>query len=214
MEMKKKHANLTVPNLLAGMRLLLVAPFVACYLTGHTVWAWVLLGLSGLAGILDGMLARRLGQVTGLGRVLDPVAGKFTQSAVTVCLAVEQPLLLPLLGIFLLKECLMLIGGIILVANRKRPCAAQWYGKVAAASFYLSFLTVDALKGIWHYEDISLTCILLSVTAGFMIYAFIRYLGIFGEWVRAARGGQNQEEEAFECLAQKTGQQAECNKEP
>lgn len=187
--MKKRNENWNIPNLLTGMRLLLVAPFMACYLTGHTVWAWVILGVSGATDFFDGKLARHLGQVTDLGKILDPAADKVTQGAVAVCLAVRQPLLLPLLGIFLLKEFLMLLAGIVLVANRKRPCAAKWYGKVATASFYVSFVTVVALKGLWHYESFSLTCILLSVTAGFMIYAFVRYLGVFAQLLRSQDPG-------------------------
>lgn len=183
--MKKRNENWNIPNLLSGMRIVLVAPFLVCYLTNHTIWAWVILGVSGVTDFLDGKLARRLNQITDLGKILDPAADKVTQGAVAVGLAVKQPLLLPLLGIFLFKEFLMLIAGIILVANRKRPCAAKWYGKIATASFYVSFVTVVALKAIWHYESFSLTCILLSITAGFMIYAFLRYFGVFVHLLRS-----------------------------
>lgn len=179
--MKKKNENLTIPNLLSGVRILLIAPFVACYLTDHTIWAWVVLGVSGVTDFLDGRLARHLNQITDLGKILDPAADKMTQGAVAICLAIKQPLLWPLLGLFVLKEFLMLIAGVILVKHKKRPCAAKWYGKIATVSFYVSFVTVVALKGIWHYESLFVTSILLSVTAGFMIYAFIRYFQVFVE---------------------------------
>ena len=165
--------------------MLLVAPFLACWLLDYTVWAWVILGVSGATDFLDGKLARHLGQVTSLGKVLDPAADKITQAAVAVGFAVKRPILLPLLGIFLCKEFLMLVAAVVLVARHRRPCGAKWYGKVSTAAFYLSFITLVALGSIWHYESVALTCILLSITAGFMIYAFIRYLGVFVELLRS-----------------------------
>jgi cardiolipin synthase len=70
----------TVPNALTLMRLVGVLPFVllsAQAQQANAVWArWgVLLLFAGIAGsdVLDGWLARRLGQVTLLGRTLDHV---------------------------------------------------------------------------------------------------------------------------------------------
>ncbi len=201
--MKQKSENWNLPNLLSFLRILLIAPFAACYLTGHTVWAWVVLGLSGLSDCLDGKLARRRNQVTELGKLLDPVADKLTQGAVAVCLAVRQPLLWPLLGMFVLRELLLLLGGVILMAKKRRPCAAQWYGKVATVLFYLSFATVFALGAIWHYESLTLTLVLLSITAGFLIYAFLRYAQLF---VRLLRSQDPKDHMEFRLFPQKPRQ--------
>lgn len=201
--MKQKSENWNLPNLLSFLRILLIAPFAACYLTGHTVWAWVVLGLSGLSDCLDGKLARRRSQVTELGKLLDPVADKLTQGAVAVCLAVRQPLLWPLLGMFVLRELLLLLGGVILMAKKRRPCAAQWYGKVATVLFYLSFATVFALGAIWHYESLTLTLVLLSITAGFLIYAFLRYAQLF---VRLLRSQDPKDHMEFRLFPQKPRQ--------
>lgn len=201
--MKQKSENWNLPNLLSFLRILLIAPFAACYLTGHTVWAWVVLGLSGLSDCLDGKLARSRNQVTELGKLLDPVADKLTQGAVAVCLAVRQPLLWPLLGMFVLRELLLLLGGVILMAKKRRPCAAQWYGKVATVLFYLSFATVFALGAIWHYESLTLTLVLLSITAGFLIYAFLRYAQLF---VRLLRSQDPKDHMEFRLFPQKPRQ--------
>ena len=58
-----------------------------------------------------------------------------------------------------------------------------WQG--ATILFYVSFVTIFALKAIWHYESMTLTGILLSVTAGFMIYAFLRYFQVFVHILRS-----------------------------
>jgi cardiolipin synthase len=111
--------------------------------------------------------------------MLDPFADKLTQGTVAACLAIKQPMLIWLLAIFVFKEVSMIIGGCILVKKKKKPCGAKWFGKVATTMFYISFTLIVALKGIWHYENDILTITMLSITAAFMIYAFIRYCRIF-----------------------------------
>ena len=61
---------LTVPNLVSLIRLLLVPVFGWLIATGHDGWAVVVLAVSGASDWLDGVLARRLHQVSRLGQPL------------------------------------------------------------------------------------------------------------------------------------------------
>lgn len=178
--MKKEiNKNITIPNALSVLRLLLIPAFVF-YFLGNRVWeAAIVLILSGLSDLFDGMIARKLNQITALGMMLDPLADKLTQAAVAVCMAIQQPMLIPLLAVFVLKEGAMIIAACVLLKKKKRPCAAQWYGKAATAMFYVAFAVIVALKGIWNYENNLLTITLLSVTVFMMVYALIRYFQIF-----------------------------------
>ena len=63
--------------------------------------------------------------------------------------------------------------------KKKRPTASKWYGKVATILFYFSFVVIVAMKGFFQVENLAVTITLLSVTAAFMIYAFIQYVKIF-----------------------------------
>ena len=84
----------TVPNILCYFRIVLIAPmliffFIARsndYAEKYTISAAACLVLSGLSDFFDGMLARKLNQVTELGKMLDPVADKLTQIAMMFCL--------------------------------------------------------------------------------------------------------------------------------
>ena len=157
------------------MRIILFVPFVI-YFVHDQIWqAAVVLVISGLSDMLDGMIARKFNQFTELGQMLDPLSDKMTQGAVAVCLAVEQPVLIPLLAIFVIKEILMVAAGCLLIKKGKKPGGSKWYGKVATTLFYLSFTTIVALKGIWGIEDMRVTVTLLSITAVSMIYAFVQY---------------------------------------
>lgn len=173
--MKKRNKNINIPNALSLLRIILIVPFVVYFVHDEIPQAALVLVISGLSDMFDGMIARRFNQFTELGQMLDPLSDKLTQGAVAVCLAIKQPVLIPLLAIFIVKEVLMVAAACVLIQRKKRPGGSKWYGKVATTLFYLSFITIVALKGIWGIENLAITLTLLSITAAFMIYAFIQY---------------------------------------
>jgi cardiolipin synthase len=68
---------LTWPNVITLVRLALIPVYVwLLFSTPHQVLAGLLLGALGITDWIDGYLARRLHQVTTLGKVLDPVADR------------------------------------------------------------------------------------------------------------------------------------------
>lgn len=182
---KKAHnQNLTVPNALSVLRILLIPFFAYYFLQGEMVAAVVVLALSGLSDAFDGMIARRFNQITELGKLLDPFADKLTQGTVAVCIAIRYPSIWPLLALLVLKEFVMLCGACHLFKNHKKPCAAKWYGKVSTLLFYVSMTLIVVLDGFFDLPERTFNMIstgALVVTAGFMVYAFIRYFGVFRE---------------------------------
>ncbi|WP_312691946.1 CDP-alcohol phosphatidyltransferase family protein [Caproiciproducens sp.] len=177
--MKNRNKNINIPNGLSLLRIILIIPFVYYFMRNELLQAAVVLIISGLTDMFDGMIARRFNQFTELGQMLDPLSDKLTQGAVAICLAIEEPVLIPLLGIFILKEALMVIAACFLIKKNKRPGGSKWYGKVATTLFYISFAIIVALKGIWKIQNLTVTIILLSITAAFMIYAFVQYFKMY-----------------------------------
>jgi cardiolipin synthase len=81
----------TVPNALSFLRLLGVPLFLWLVLGPEADgWALALLAASGVTDYLDGYLARRLGQTSRLGQVLDPVADRLYILAVVIGLALRD----------------------------------------------------------------------------------------------------------------------------
>ena len=81
----------TVPNLLSMLRLAGVPVFLWLVLGPEADgWALALLMVSGVTDWLDGYLARRLGQYSALGEILDPVADRLYILAVVVGLALRE----------------------------------------------------------------------------------------------------------------------------
>ena len=98
----------TLPNLLSVVRLAGVPVFLWLVLGPEADgWALTLLAVSGVTDFLDGYLARRLGQTSALGQILDPVADRLYILAVVVGLALRDvipwwaALLLPLRDVLL-----------------------------------------------------------------------------------------------------------------
>jgi len=70
---------LNLPNLLTLTRILLIPVFVILFATptpDRSLSAAVIFVVAAVTDLLDGYLARRSGQVTALGKLLDPIADK------------------------------------------------------------------------------------------------------------------------------------------
>ncbi len=184
MSQQKKpiNQNLTIPNALSVLRILIIPFFAWSFLQDRLVLAVGLLVFSGLSDCVDGFIARKLNQVTELGKMLDPLADKLTQGVVALCLAVKFPVIGPVLLVFIVKELVMLCCAIALLKKKKRPCAAQWYGKVATVMFYVSVALIVVMDGFFQMEGMAfqvISYVLLGLTAGMMIYSAVRYFQIF-----------------------------------
>jgi cardiolipin synthase len=69
-------ATLTAANQLTLVRLMLVPCLVILVVYGFNGWALIAFVVAGITDGLDGLIARRAGQRTSLGALLDPMADK------------------------------------------------------------------------------------------------------------------------------------------
>ena len=169
----------TVPNIITYIRFILIVPFAWFFLLEEYIPAAICIGLSGLTDCFDGFAARKLNQVTSLGKILDPIADKVTLLVVVVCMVIYVPAVLPVLVTLLLKDVLMLLGGPDLIKKGLTPPAAKWYGKVGTVVFYFSVCIIVFLKAVFSYENFALDFTLLSLTALTMLFALYQYGKIY-----------------------------------
>jgi cardiolipin synthase len=125
-------APVTLANGLTLLRGALIAPLVVGVLGGHRWWAVAAFGLAVLTDALDGLVARRRGEVTLMGAVLDPVMDKLLYLALFAAMSGvgRLPWLAPL---FYGVPQLGLGLGAILLWERRERLGARWPGKAAAA---------------------------------------------------------------------------------
>ena len=77
---------LTVANQLTLLRMGLSPLLVVLVLQGELGWALAIFVVAGLTDLLDGLVARRSGQQTTLGAMLDPVADKVLLTSAFIAL--------------------------------------------------------------------------------------------------------------------------------
>lgn len=165
---------MTVPNALSFIRILLITPFVAFFISGYYIPAAVMVALSGLSDCFDGLIARRFHQESEIGKILDPLADKLTLIAIGVCLIFLEPYLLPIMITMVVKDTLMLIGGTIIIKKGIIPPKSVWYGKLSTFLFYLTVGGI-VLMSVLDYHNKVLTLSLLGVTLALMLFSLVMY---------------------------------------
>lgn len=121
----------TIPNILSLIRLALVPLFLMLILVGQDVAALVVLVVSSATDFLDGVLARRLNQVTRLGQLLDPAADRLFIFATLIGLAFRGAVPWWLVAIVVGRDVLLLVLGIILANQGYGPLPVHRVGKMA-----------------------------------------------------------------------------------
>ncbi len=122
---------LTVPNILSFFRLALVPVFLVLVIEGYDVLALIVLIVSSLTDFLDGVLARRLNQVSRLGQLLDPAADRFFIFATLIGLAVRGIVPWWLVVIIVGRDVLLVVIGITLANFGYGPLPVHHIGKIA-----------------------------------------------------------------------------------
>jgi CDP-diacylglycerol--glycerol-3-phosphate 3-phosphatidyltransferase len=120
----------TAPNLITLSRLVLILIAAAFFFSGHMLTGIVLAIIGGVTDYLDGWLARRTGQVTRLGEILDQFCDIFYESLV-LYIAIAQFHFLPLwvLPIYLARE-LWVTTIRRFMAGHQLNIASNFYGKL------------------------------------------------------------------------------------
>jgi len=127
----------TIPNALSTVRLLLVPVFLALVLTGQDLAALVVIIVSSATDYLDGIIARRFGQITKLGQLLDPAADRLFIFAAVIALAVREVVPWWVVIVIVGRDVLLAALGVVLAQHDYGPLPVHHLGKLATfALFY------------------------------------------------------------------------------
>ena len=146
---------LTVPNLISFARLAGVPLFLYRFLVADRVgWAVVVLAIGGTSDWIDGYLARRLGQVSRLGELLDPLADRLYILATLLAFTAREVVPWWFTVALLARELVLLVTLVLLRRRGYGPPPVHYLGK--AATFILLFafpmllLAWGASSGVVH----------------------------------------------------------------
>ena len=179
--------NLTVPNALSFLRIIIIPPMARFLLKQDYILAGLMLLISAVSDALDGLIARKFNQITQLGKILDPIADKLTLISLVICVNILYPDILLFVLVMFVKELLMLFGGGVLLVFRIRPPAAKWFGKIATILFYTSVITIVMLNAVWSYTNRTLTILLFALTAFMMLFSLVMYSVMFINLIKEKR---------------------------
>jgi len=152
---------LSLPNVVTTPRLVLVPWFVWLLLQPHhRDWfpAAVLLAALGTTDWLDGQLARRLDQVTKLGKVLDPVADRVLLATAVIGILAVGDVPVPIAVIAMAREGLVAGATVALAMAGARRIDVTLVGKAGTFGLMLAFpLFLAGHSTIsWHHTALVL----------------------------------------------------------
>ena len=172
--LKKLFTNVwNVPNVLTMIRLALVPVFVLAFQSGKTKWALAVFCAASLTDMLDGMLARKLNQITDFGKLFDPLADKLMVLTALFCQGAAGIFPWTAILIVLAKELLMMLGGAFML-SRGIVVYANYFGKTEQVSFILS-LILSFFHGELAAAGVQLDLSLLWITVGLALLAMCLY---------------------------------------
>ncbi|MEX0821195.1 MAG: CDP-alcohol phosphatidyltransferase family protein [Rhodothermales bacterium] len=160
----------TLANMLSMIRLLLVVPITYLILTdGPMGWLFGLIGLALVTDWFDGRIARWSSTVSEWGKVLDPLADKIAGVAIVMALVVRGSLPTWFLTLLVVRDALIVLGGVVLARRTGHVVMSGLMGKIAVTALSLTVLAA-LLRA-----DPPLIRYCVWITAGLMVYSFLLY---------------------------------------
>lgn len=171
---------MTLANQLTVLRLLLAPAVVICILYGRFGLALAAFLLAGITDVMDGVLARRLGENSDLGALLDPLADKvlIVSAVVTLAAPIEAvSVRIPAwVAILMLSRdaTILFVAGAYNLAVARRRFAPSRLGKAATVISVVGILWF-LLANLFHLDSI-VTPLLLAAMVTLTAITSLQYL--------------------------------------
>ncbi|HET9771727.1 MAG TPA: CDP-alcohol phosphatidyltransferase family protein, partial [Acidimicrobiia bacterium] len=138
--------------------------------------AWVLGGLAATDWV-DGYLARRLGQVSELGKVLDPTADRILLGTVVISLLIDGHVPAVVGWSVLVREVLISAAVLALAAAGARRIDVQWAGKAGTLALMVAFpLFMMGTPGPWGRPSLVIAWLFAAPGMALSWYAAVTYV--------------------------------------
>jgi cardiolipin synthase len=137
--MPASSAVVTVPNVLSFARIALIPAFSWLSANERTrLWGILLFAVVVSTDWVDGYVARRTGQVSELGRILDPVADRLAIGAGLLTFAISGIFPFWAALLILVRDVAVLLGGAAVLWGRDIRIEVRWIGKIATFSLMVA----------------------------------------------------------------------------
>jgi cardiolipin synthase len=172
----------TIPNLLSFLRIALIPVFVWLIVDEDTTFAGLMLfSVVAATDWLDGTIARATGQVSELGKVLDPVADRLAIAAGLIALVIRGAFPLWAALLILVRDVAILIAGLVLLRRSVR-IEVRMVGKVATFALLLGIGAVS-----WGTLGYPLSAAALAIGWSCYVVGIVEYYAATVLYVQDAR---------------------------
>ncbi len=178
-ESSRRPGVLTVPNLVSVGRILMVGVFwwlVAEDLPAAA--AWLLIVMAG-TDWLDGWLARRLGQVTDLGAMLDPLGDSLMMASAVVAGMIKAWVPVAVGTVLLVRFAVVAAWSLWVTGRAREAITVRMSGKVAITLLFIAmpaFYFADGSAGAVGSAFEVLGWLTAVVGLGFYWWSGVHYL--------------------------------------
>ncbi len=163
--------RLTVGNAISLLRVVLL-PFllhaIAQPIEEAMLTVVVLSVTIAMTDMLDGLVARRLNQVSELGRVFDPVADKICTGTGTIWLYMYRGLPLWIVLLVVGRDVLILIGSVLVARKRRVVMPSAQIGRVTTTVLTVT-LFIYVIDWTWPQQVLVIASGIL-VASSFVVY--------------------------------------------
>ena len=137
------------PNALSLLRVALLPFIILSLRNGMDALLLALMALAAATDYFDGFLARRTGQVTDLGKVLDPLADKICVNTMVATIWLWRGFPGWAAIMILARDLLILLGGWLILKKKKAVPVSNWPGKIAVTVMAATIICYAMLWQPW-----------------------------------------------------------------
>lgn len=171
--------RLNLPTLLTLSRIVLIPVFVITVYV-HPLFGAFVFGIASLTDFLDGYLARRSGDITKFGIILDPIADKFLVISALIVLVDMERLAAWIAIIIIVRE--FLVTGLRVVAlSRDIVISAEMGGKIKTTLQITAILCLILKNAIPFIDLYDLGIVLIWASLVLSIISGVQYTVSFGK---------------------------------
>lgn len=173
----------SLPNLLTGLRLLLVPAIVSFIASRQWTQAFAAFLVAGVSDGLDGWIAKTFDWRTELGAILDPIADKALLVSIYVSLAIVGSIPATLAIVVVARD--VMIVGAFLIAHlmgrpmKVHPLLVSKLNTLAQILFATMVLSVEAFgvdKGAWFTVSVIAVAALALISLGAYSLQWVRHM--------------------------------------
>ncbi len=186
-----QEGNINLPNVLTLVRILMIPVFVVLMMApdpDRSLSAAVIFVVAAMTDLLDGYVARKTGQITKLGRLLDPIADKLLVLSALILL-VQLDRVTALVAILIIAREVAVTGIRAIAATEGMIISAEVTGKYKMAlqviAIVLLILEGTVINDIGNLHLAGIVTLYLSLILGYISGA--QYVWSFWRQV-AAKG--------------------------